>query len=459
MQDHSVTSQIQSPISTVNDRRLNGNKLLLVELNEFDPEFLQKQAERLNLKSLSKFLSMVQSSTITEDEIEHQGLDPWVQWVNVHTGRSSDYHGIKRLGDTLKQRDSEIQLWEAVGAAGGSWAAWGVMNAPMGNQKGCELFMPDPWSFEEDAYPKRLNDLLALPRYMARNYTDIKKSEIIKNFTLFLKSYALPKHWPVLAKFTKVFLLNSKDHGVSLHTLTTLLDYLGALEFSRAKRRSDLQFSVIFLNHIAHLQHQFWVKGDELHNEMELGLKVSDLIMELLLDSRQENEAIILMNGLRQKNVAGEGFYVYRQINPLKAMDILLGGSEQKWSDWSVEQLMTNDAHLHMSTKLDADRAEALLQNTKLSTGEEVFFTERLSPTDVFCQLNVEHSIEKDTMVSNSVITFNFYDVFELVCERTGAHLQVGDVFSDNINLPDHFHNHEVYNHILSYLLSPSNQP
>ena len=46
-------------------------------------------------------------------------------------------------------------------------------------------------------------------------------------------------------------------------------------------------------------------------------------------------------------------------------------------------------------------------------------------------------------------ILFSFYDVIDRICERTGAHIQEGDIFSQNIFLPDHLFNHEVFDFIL----------
>lgn len=418
--------------------------LFQIELNEFDPVFVRREAERLGLKNLLTFLDFDYHSTTTDDEVEHQGLDPWVQWVNVHTGRPSAEHGIKRLGETRRQVSSETQIWEKLAQDGRSWAAWGVMNAPGGDLSNCEAFMPDPWSFDEDAYPQRLNDVLALPRYMARNYTDSDKGEIFKNFMRFVKAYASPAHWPTLLKFSTTATGSMAKHGISLHTLTTLLDYLGALEFARIRRKTQPDFSVIFLNHIAHLQHQFWPKGDELHPEMELGLKVSDLIMGVLLDTRRDNEALVVINGLRQKNVDGDGVYVYRQTNPARTLEALIGPAETL-GNWKVEQLMTNDAHIRFDDEESANKAQALLSETKLRTGEPLLYVERMGDTHVFCQVSVEHAIDEDTIFENSHTQGRFFEVFETVCERTGAHMQEGDVFADGINLPDHFHNHEIY--------------
>ena len=69
------------------------------------------------------------------------------------------------------------------------------MNAPLGSVKECCFFMPDPWSFDEVAFPKYLNDLLALPRYAARNYLDIDRKQ---GFTIPTAKWLRPEviqHW------------------------------------------------------------------------------------------------------------------------------------------------------------------------------------------------------------------------------------------------------------------------
>jgi len=437
-------------MATPNTTSSATRSLFQIELNEFDPVFIRRESERLGLKNLLTVLDFNYHSTTTDDEVEHQGLDPWVQWVNVHTGRPSAEHGIKRLGETWRQTERETQIWERLSKDGRRWAAWGVMNAPAGTLSGCEAFMPDPWSFDEVAHPSRLNDVLALPRYMARNYTDNDKRVIAGKFLLFLKAYLNPVHWPTLVKFSMTAVPAMLRYGASVHSLTTLLDFLGAIEFAHVRRKSRPDYSVIFLNHIAHLQHQFWHTGGTLHKEMELGLRVSDRIIGVLLATRREDEALVVINGLRQKNVHGDGIFVYRQINPRRAMEAIIG-STTHLGDWKVEQLMTNDAHLRLLNTNSADAAEALLRQTVLSTGEPLLYVERLGDTHVFCQVDVEHAIDTDVTYSNPHSSGKFYDVFESVCERTGSHIQDGDVFADGIELPERFHNHEIYGLTLDY--------
>lgn len=426
-------------------------KLLQIELNEFDPVFLLNQAEKLGLDHTKKFLEFSHTTTITDDEVEHQGLDPWVQWVNIHTGLPSTRHGIKRLGDTSSQ--TTPQIWETLASKGKSWIAWGVMNAPMGNGEGAEAFMPDPWSFDEVAYPDNLNDLLSLPRYMARNYLETNKIVFLRKFLHFVKYYAPPSHWPNLLKFTKEVIKSSVSVGVSIHSLTTLLDYLSALEFVRLRKLKNPDYSTIFLNHIAHLQHQFWLDDDELHPEMKFGLQINNLIMELLLKSRKKNEAIFVVNGLKQKNVHKNGFHVYRQKNPVETIQALVLDKSMR-----VEQCMTNDAHLKFSTKKQADKIYAELKSITLSDGQDLFFVERVSDNHVFIQLCIEHNVDENALINTPHGEFRFYDLFEHVCERTGAHVPYGDIFSDGITFPSTIHNHEIYSQTLNYFDVPFSQ-
>jgi hypothetical protein len=52
---------------------------------------------------------------------------------------------------------------------------WGFMNGNRSNATACKVFVPDPWTFSEDAYPAEYQGLIALPRYLAKNYLDFSK--------------------------------------------------------------------------------------------------------------------------------------------------------------------------------------------------------------------------------------------------------------------------------------------
>ena len=289
--------------------------MLIIELNEFEPTFLKKYAKLLNLKNINFFLELNHSETYTEEQIEHHGLDPWVQWVSIHNGVSFSEHKIARLGQTKIQNGE--QIWNKISDSKFiNWGVWGPMNATLGKINRNCFFLPDPWSFEEKAYPSSLNQLLSLPRYIAKNYLELKINKLIKyslDFVLFvLKNIGNG----ITRKLLNKFVLSVYMNGINIDSLTTLFDYANCLFFIKYKRRYKTKFSLIFLNHIAHLQHKYWKKDLKISNQMKFGLLICNEILGELKNNLDKNEPIILLNGLKQINVDEKGFFVYRQKNP-----------------------------------------------------------------------------------------------------------------------------------------------
>ena len=103
-----------------------------------------------------------------------------MQWVSVHTGKKSSQHKIIRTGDINKLKFP--QIWEILGDKGFTTGIWGPMNASKRRTKGCKFFLPDPWTYSENAYPNELNLFLSLPRYYAKNYIVPSKRSLVKSF-------------------------------------------------------------------------------------------------------------------------------------------------------------------------------------------------------------------------------------------------------------------------------------
>ena len=186
---------------------------------------------------------------------------------------------------------------------------------------------------------------------------------------------------------------------------------------------------------------------------MKLGLELCDAMVGLLLDDRSSGEAVIFMNGLKQKNVAGGGFFVYRQRNPQTAVEAIgiTGGR--------VEQCMTRDSTILFDNEREAARALELLDNCYLSDGHKTFFVERQDSNRVFYQLAFEHEVARSSTIVCGNYGQPFYDVFQLVCERTGSHVPEGDIFCDGIALPEQIYNHDLYHHVVSYFLTEHTSP
>ncbi len=84
--------------------------MLLLEYNEFNSDLLGAIADRDSLSALQEIQGWNTTQTHAEDTYDSGFLEPWVQWVSIHTGTPSKKHQIKNLGD-VPALDVE-QVWE-----------------------------------------------------------------------------------------------------------------------------------------------------------------------------------------------------------------------------------------------------------------------------------------------------------------------------------------------------------
>jgi hypothetical protein len=420
-------------------------RLTLIELNEFSVALLSQGARELKLGHVSRLLGMKSATTTTDDTIEHRGLDPWVQWVSVHTGVPSSVHGIIHLGDTPMALSAR-QLWEDLSDAGISSGIWGAMNATREGAEQCRFFLPDPWTFSEPAYPEELNGLLALPRYYSRNYLDVSKRDFLAN-TMRLAKFLLGSGAMLkLLKQVPLVLRGVFGSGVNNVLLFSLFDLFSAVLFVKYKQKFQPRFAVIFLNSIAHLQHHRWEKN-ALPKDAIFALRAIDRVLGMLFASLEQGEAVVVMNALTQRNIVGEKPRIcYRQINPQR----FLSAIQVRFR--SVEQLMTNDAHVFFDSPADCDVAARALEAATLC-GMPLFQVERdrLDPLKLFYQVDFWDELSDDVKVPINGVDIDYLDHFEAIVARTGAHIREGNVYYDGIGLPAHFYNHEMAGMLASY--------
>ena len=72
--------------------------VILLELNELTPSLLFRFMEE---GRLPHFRRLYDASKVFTTDAEEEGLDlnPWVQWVTVHTGLPLVEHGVRLLGE------------------------------------------------------------------------------------------------------------------------------------------------------------------------------------------------------------------------------------------------------------------------------------------------------------------------------------------------------------------------
>ena len=143
-------------------------KILVINLNEFNYNYLKYGCRKYNLKYLNKLLSLKKISTFTKDKMQNKNLDPWVQSVSINTGKISKKHKIFKLGQKI---NSDLKfIWDILAQKNVDCFVWGPINAKFKNNKNIKLFFPDPWNFESKTYPTNLEAFHKLPRLKGLNF-------------------------------------------------------------------------------------------------------------------------------------------------------------------------------------------------------------------------------------------------------------------------------------------------
>lgn len=418
--------------------------MLLLEINEFNPELMRQAAVELGATHLQKILALRSSATHTDDAEERFGLDPWVQWVSIHTGVPSREHGIHHLADAVPLQHP--QLWETLGQAGVRCGVWGAMNGRLGSGDGMDFFVPDPWTYHQRATPPELNALLALPVYYARHYGQLRLAPLLAACCRTLSFLLRPASLAALLPLLPAMLSRIARSGLRDHILFVLFDLVNVALFVRYHRRYRPQFSVLFLNSLAHLQHHHWSATGQLSREMRDVFLVFDQAMGLLFDNLPADEALVVANAFSQHCTADNRDFLYRQ-KDLKSLLQSVGLRIER-----VAPLMTNDSHLFFASAEDALQAKAVLDAATLA-GQPVFHTrlDPQSPSSLFCQLVYWGQVDSQAMMQLGGQALRFLDHFYCVTQRTGSHCAEGHVFSSRVFFPERLYNHDIGRYILQH--------
>ena len=115
-------------------------KLIFIELNEINFDLVKKYKKK-NLKSFN----IISKNIIeTKSEKEHKYLEPWIQWVSIHTGLSAKQHKIFRLGEIINYKNLE-QIFELVESNQYKVGCISPMNTE-NKLINPAFFIPDPWT-------------------------------------------------------------------------------------------------------------------------------------------------------------------------------------------------------------------------------------------------------------------------------------------------------------------------
>ena len=437
-------------------------KLLIIHLNEFNYDYLKYGSKKYSLKYIKKLISFKRISTFTKDKIQNKNLDPWVQSVSINTGKTSKKHKVYKLGQKLSH--NLLFIWDILAKRNIDCFVWGSINSKFKKNKNIKLFFPDPWNYTSKPYPTNLELLHKLPRYYAKNYLEIENLKILKYSIIFL--YALIKNNTISFFFKNFFLIvkSLMNKGLKNYILFFLFDLI-SLNLLRQKITSKKNcFSYIFLNSLAHFQHNNWddPKAEKYY------FSYVDRIAEYIFKIYSFHDSLLVFNGFTQNKIKNE--YLIRPINPLRFLKKIITFNK-------LEQDMTNGGYIYFKSKNNSNKAFKIINNYKVC-GIKIFKISQKKEKSFFYRINIKSTknlknleiskinnkflrkvIKNEDGSHPSRINCNMEQLSNFLNDNhfiksTGVHAQHGDILFNNLKKIEKIkkiENHKVFNILENY--------
>jgi Type I phosphodiesterase / nucleotide pyrophosphatase len=231
--------------------------VILLEFNELSPRLMMPFMEAGKLPNFQRLFNEAYAY-VTDAEEAAPNLEPWIQWITVHTGLSYREHGVFDLGDGHKL--DQPRLWDLASAAGRRVLVCGSMNVGY-RQPISGVVVPDPWSVGVSPHPI---ELIAYYEFVRRNVQEYTRGAVplsaadYVRFLRFMATHGLST--PTVLAIVRQLLVERV--GGSSWKRAAILDRLQWDLFRWYYKRTQPHLATFFLNSTAHLQHAYWRNMD-----------------------------------------------------------------------------------------------------------------------------------------------------------------------------------------------------
>ena len=397
-------------------------KLLLVELNELNMTVVREYlAAGLHLPGFKKLFEFDERKTKSEDE--HRLLEPWIQWPSVHTGRPYAEHRLFRLGDA--ELGVPEQIFEKVESLGFCVGAVSPMNA-VNLLKEPAYFIPDPWTRTPSDQSLLSKVITPAIRQSVNDNSSgrITVGTYLRLFFAFLVTVRMKS-------FKKCFWMAFSSIGKPWRK-AIFLDLLLHEIHGYLFRGKDVDFSVVFFNAGAHIQHHYffnsissvclekknpnWYVAAAYDPLKEVILAYDGILSDLF---QSDGVELVVATGLTQSPVDAATFY-YRLDNHEQFLSLI--GVPFK----SVAPRMTRDFLVECFSEQDAADAEIKLRQVRTRSGSRIFEEIVNRGKDLFVVLTHSAEITPETQISISGKWVKLLPHVVFVAIKNGEHTQEG---------------------------------
>lgn len=406
-------------------------RLILAEFNELSPVLMEKFITAGKLPNFKR-LREESETYLTAAGEEQDDLEPWIQWVTVHSGLTYGEHGVRDLGDGYKLERKNV--WDVLSDADKRVWVCGSMNVNYQTPINGRI-LPDPWMTKVKPYPEE--ELDPYYRFVSANVQEYTREDTPlsrSDQAAFLKF--MVRHGLSPATVTAIVRQLAQERTADAHwKRAVILDKLQYDVFRSYWRRDRPDFGTFFLNSTAHFQHVYWrnmepehfkVKPDpgeqEVYEDAILfGYEQMDGIVGKLLALAGSDTTIVFTTALSQQPCLTYeeqgGKTIYRPSDFDGFLDAV--GIDDPAT---AAPVMAEEFHLEFETDDAAERAESYLSGIQYE-GERAIGVNR-EGRNLFCGCRIWQQLEQDAELHlPGGRTVPFFDLFyQIDLIKSGMH-------------------------------------
>jgi hypothetical protein len=383
-------------------------RVIALEFNELTPSLMERWIDEGRLPGFAR-LRRESHVYVTDAEEQPPYLEPWIQWITVHTGLPYAQHRVFDLGDGHKL--DAPRLWDLVSGSGRRVWVCGSMNAGMRGRELNGCILPDPWATGFEPFPPgRFDAFFDLIRTYVQDYAsdDVRVGTLdYARFAGFMVANGLS---PATVKKTLAQLASERG-GRNKWKRAMVLDRLMWDLFRSQWRAAQPHYSTLFLNSTAHLQHYHWRNMDpdafsikptpqeqaQYRDAIFEGYRAMDALVQEALDLVEGSDtSLVLVTALgqqpllRYENEGGK--QVFKPRDPLAVL---------RWAGFDeparYAPVMAEQYHHYLDSEAAAERAQQRLESLRL--GEQPLMSVRRDGCELFVSCATTHEPPADAQV------------------------------------------------------------
>lgn len=425
------------------------NNIVVIGLNEINFPYIQSYIKKGKLPFFQKLLS--ENKLIkTFSEKEYELLEPWIQWVTIQTGKSYEEHKVFRLGDITGRQDLE-QLFEKIEQKGKKVGAISPFNAD-NRLKDSPFFIPDPWTNSKTTGSWLLQ---GLSKAVSQSVNDNAQSKVsISSIIYILLSLVVYVPFPRILTHYLKWIKNRSLPGAKAIVLDSLLGDV----FIALLKKHKVDFSWLFLNSGAHIQHHYLFNSSVYEGSLtnpewycQKGYDPLLAILELYDETISKIEKlagkVIVLTGLHQQ--PHEHMTYYWRIKEHESFLKKIGVDNFS----NLLPRMSRDFLVEFDTAEQAKSAEKVLNSfSAKDDGIKIFNVDNRGDS-LFVELVYPNNIGEEFSITSEIIgdVDNFKKYIAFVAIKNGEHNGIGFLTSNfDLGLEEEIELKDVYNSLLN---------